>query len=280
MLRSCTLVVAASCLVACDAHGFMTNPKSRNSLVCDKLWPDYLTHYNNNNFWCKTDRESHCPYMPGKEPDCQGNSTAQYPGAGVPLAPYCSAGHDSRFPAGALDDLNKAGPVQAVYNAGDTVEMTWRVAADHGGKYSYRICLDGTDTEECFKKTELKNDKGVVWIDKPSTTEITDRIKIPEDISCERCTLSFRWDGKYESVIFASCADVQIRKNGAPTPVPPPGPTPTPPSPAPAAPTPPPAAKTCPKCGGGACGCTWVGPTSCQGAGDGSCCFKCCCGKD
>eukprot|EP00937_MAST-01D_sp_MAST-1D-sp2_P005663 g5663.t1 len=63
-------------------------------------------------------------------------------------------------------------------------------------------------------------------------------------------------------------------------PTPPPQPTPAPPTPAPTPPpTPPPATKTCPSCDGGVCGCSWVAAGSCDGAGDGSCCFKCCCGK-
>ena len=60
--------------------------------------------------------------------------------------------------------------------------------------------------------------------------------------------------------------------SAAPTPAPPP-PAPTP------APTPGSSAKVCPTCGGGACDCTWVGPTSCDGPGDGSCCYNCCCDK-
>jgi hypothetical protein len=125
MMNVCYIFVVACLLTSCDAHGFLTKPTSRNILVCDKLWPDYLKHYNNNNFWCKTDRESHCPPMPTKkEKDCQGSSTGQYPGAGVPLAPYCSAGHDKRFKdKDALKGLTEVGPVQATYTAGDVVEM-------------------------------------------------------------------------------------------------------------------------------------------------------------
>jgi len=55
----------------------------------------------------------------------------------------------------------------------------------------------------------------------------------------------------------------------APTPAPAPTPPPTPGS----------AAKVCPGCGGGHCDCSWLKPTTCNGAGDGSCCFKCCCNK-
>jgi hypothetical protein len=36
----------------------------------------------------------------------------------------------------------------------------------------------------------------------------------------------------------------------------------------------------CPNCWGGRCGCSWLKPTSCDGPGDGSCCFKCCCDKN
>ena len=96
------------------------------AVVCDKLWPDYLKHYNNNNFWCKTDRESHCPPIPGEAKDCQGSSTGQFPGKGVPLEPFCSAGHDSRI-SSAVKGLSTPGPVQATYTAGQEVQLSWQV---------------------------------------------------------------------------------------------------------------------------------------------------------
>jgi hypothetical protein len=72
MLRALVLAVG---LGVAHPHGFITTPKSRNTLVCDKIWPDYLKHYNSDNFVCKTDRESHCPPMPAKkEKDCQGKN--------------------------------------------------------------------------------------------------------------------------------------------------------------------------------------------------------------
>ena len=44
MVRGVTraLLLAAWCASTCDAHGFITTPVSRNTVVCDKLWPDYL----------------------------------------------------------------------------------------------------------------------------------------------------------------------------------------------------------------------------------------------
>ena len=66
-----------------------------------------------------------------------------------------------------------------------------------------------------------------------------------------------------------------------PKPPPPPGPKPPPPPPGPppGPPPSPPRTKKCPSCRGGECGCSWAKPSSCQGSGDGSCCFKCCCDK-
>ena len=42
----------------------------------------------------------------------------------------------------------------------------------------------------------LKNDKGETWFDvenKPLNYQFTEQIKIPDDLSCDRCTLSWRW---------------------------------------------------------------------------------------
>ena len=305
MLRALVLAVG---LGVAHPHGFITTPKSRNTLVCDKIWPDYLKHYNSDNFVCKTDRESHCPPMPGKkEKDCQGSSTGKSPGVGVPLEPFCSAGgyasggKGSKLHKDAEAGLNSHGPPQANYTAGELVEMVWQVAANHGGKYQYRICTDGSDTEECFQRHVLQNDKGETWMemsDKAKVgTKFSQKMRIPS-ITCERCTLSFRWDGLHESVIFASCADITISGGGpAPpphpkppspspspsphssrrrSPPPPPGPRPAPPGP----PAPPHGEKTCPHCHGDACGCSWVKKDTCKGKTSkncGSCCTCCCC---
>ena len=77
----------------------------------------------------------------------------------------------------------------------------------------------------------------------------------------------------------------QLANASAPTPPPSPSPGPSPPPPAPGPspsppPTTPPPSKTCPACAGKECGCTWAQKKgACEGPGDGSCCFKCCCNK-
>jgi hypothetical protein len=89
--------------------------------------------------------------------------------------------------------------------------------------------LDGSDTEDCFKKNILKSDKGDTWLEvddkkvryqaqslahihtatdfrcslsalgsnhihvsidpKGVGTKFSEKIKIPDDLTCERCTL-------------------------------------------------------------------------------------------
>ena len=150
--------------VLVKGHGFVTKPMSRSQLVCDKLYHDYLKGYNNDNFFCKTDRESHCKQtaengactFPGLPVGPGGATvpTGKHPGWAVPKSPVCSAGEDTRISKEAVTLLNAPGPVTANYTAGDVVEMTWQLAAWHGGYYSYRICADGTDTETCFNQVQ------------------------------------------------------------------------------------------------------------------------------
>merc|ERR1719246_130691 len=84
---------------------------------------------------------------------------------------------------------------------------------------------------------------------------MVDRVVIPSDAECDRCTLAWRWDSYSLSEIFTGCADVSISQSPAPTPSPPPTTAPTPPP----SPTPPTTGGQC--CYGGGC-------SSCNGAGD------------
>merc|ERR1711988_1000248 len=87
-------------------------------------------------------------------------------------------------------------------------------------------CLDGSDTEECFKQNYLKNEKGEVWMQIPKAKHgpetFRDRIRIPEGVSCDKCTLSWRWDtysdqfdalkggAPDKAAIRVNCADIVI----------------------------------------------------------------------
>merc|ERR1719350_2470458 len=93
----------------------------------------------------------------------------------------------------------------------------------------------------------------------PEGKKYDTQLQIPDDMQCDRCTLSWFWHGNpctgrnffdCENNIFVNCADISIARNGSspspqPTPNPaptptsaPPTPTPTPPTPTPPTPTP------------------------------------------
>lgn len=45
----------------------------------------------------------------------------------------------------------------ATWTAGSVVEVSWGIAANHGGGYQYRLCPRDADlTEECFQRTPLR----------------------------------------------------------------------------------------------------------------------------
>ena len=73
---------------------------------------------------------------------------------------------------------------------------------------------DGTDNEDCFSKTVLKNVNGQVWMPvdhaKPVGYQYVDKMQLPANLTCDRCTLSWRWDGALENSIFTNCADIKI----------------------------------------------------------------------
>jgi len=88
------------------------------------------------------------------------------------------------------------------------------------------LCLDGSDTEECFKQNYLENDKGDVWMQIPrahhGAETFRDNIKLPKGVNCDRCTLSWRWDtystqfdalkgeAPDKAAIRVNCADIAI----------------------------------------------------------------------
>lgn len=70
---------------------------------------------------------------------------------------------------------------RTVWQAGEKVETMWRITANHGGGYQYRICPKPMTsmmdlTEECFQKTPLPFVGGTQWLqygaDESNRTEI------------------------------------------------------------------------------------------------------------
>jgi len=99
------------------------------------------------------------------------------------------------------------------------------IAANHGGWYAYRLCPDGSDTEECFAQNYLPNMEGKFWMPVrpgPPSRLLRDRIQLPAGVECERCTLSVRWEtwGGFPGAnadgikLRINCMDVRIRRKG------------------------------------------------------------------
>lgn len=222
------------------SHGMITNPVSRNELVCKKVYGDDLMGAA---FTCTTDRETpaQSPWFSGLP---AGVPAGDMPGVAKVYEPFCSGGTDSRISADAIAGLNARGPSQATWDAGSTVSICWSVQAAHGGVFGYRLCCDGTNSEECFQRHPLLTEDGQQWIkmtsDVQMTTDWCTNHQVPSDVAGQ-CTVSWRWDGgctdcasgqTSESSVFTSCSDVTVTSS-SPTPSPTPSPKPAPPTPAP-----------------------------------------------
>lgn len=99
----------------------------------------------------------------------------------------CGAGEDGYCPVGGYEYGPKAEDfpfqniVTTTWTVGDTVEVGWGITANHGGGYSFRLCMLGPEgrrglTEECFQATPLQFADDHHWIqfgeDKTNRTRI------------------------------------------------------------------------------------------------------------
>jgi len=201
-------ITILSLLPGAYSHGFMVKPQSRNDKNCAAS--DYK---------CRSDVAVPRNYAGGFFNKAPGLGEGSVPG------PVCGAGDSSaKF---------KKGEAVATYRAGDTIDVQWKSYANHGGHYAYRLCLDGSDTEECFKQNYLQNDKGETWIKIPPgshkpTATFNDKIRIPQGINCDSCTLSWRWDTHSDqfdaltagspdaAAVRVNCADIVITGTSTP----------------------------------------------------------------
>ena len=210
-------LLSASLTSCARSHGWIEVPASRGKLGCDISAGYMCLSHQSTTPACDNLPCEGCERYPDKS-HC---SAGAYPGLATPDEPFCN-------PPGAGRNLNLTSPgaVQAQWTAGAVVEVTWAVDINHQGWYQYRLCLDGSDTEECFKRTPLKFEDGELWhwldaacsrcegktTDKrdDSARLLMDRIVIPDGLQCDRCTLGWRWDAFDESSIFTGCADVSV----------------------------------------------------------------------
>merc|ERR1711879_340429 len=130
----------------------MTKPISRASLGCAKQIGWYYCESHQATMYGSACDNLPCGQCDMEIPGGGGKkcNPGEYPGHGTPKEPYCNP---NQFPNTSFLEVH--GKVHARLTAGETIDVAWMVSAPHGGQYQYRLCLDGTDTEECFKKTPL-----------------------------------------------------------------------------------------------------------------------------
>ena len=87
------LIVTFALFGQAFGHGFIVKPAARNFLACDKLYPT-TGGWNNDNFICKTDRETGNAVGKPGTPCCHypSDTAGYHPGDGIPNEPACGAG--------------------------------------------------------------------------------------------------------------------------------------------------------------------------------------------
>jgi len=110
------------------------------------------------------------------------------PGTAIPLDACGLAGGSTKNndPAGGFGNETIAGvqgfpgsklnaTIAPIWVAGQAVEVSWAIAANHGGGYQYRICPEATPTEDCFQKNVLDFVGDASWLQWLNGT----RVEIP-----------------------------------------------------------------------------------------------------
>merc|ERR1712151_359875 len=122
------------------SHGYLSKPSSRNVNNCG---------------------DAANPYCVNDVSTGQGWTGSTAPGATPVPEPACGAGKDdARY--------TTKGDIMATYTAGQTINVEYKVNANHGGHVAYRLCLDGSDTEDCFRQQYLENEDGEIWMQVPN----------------------------------------------------------------------------------------------------------------
>lgn len=107
----------------------------------------------------------------------------------------------------------KSGRSVATYKQGGTIDISFFITAQHGGRHAFRLCPEDTPTEKCFSEYTLERADGkgkYLWVgngggagDGGSYAKSTWRgfigenytikYRLPDDLACERCTLQWWW---------------------------------------------------------------------------------------
>jgi hypothetical protein len=118
---------AAGQVETVSAHGYLKTPRARNVIK----------------------------YGERKYETTAGNSVGPAPYgslASVKLSPCGDPFQDAR-----TNFINEAGPPQATYSMGATIDLSVDITVNHGGYFEYRLCPKKTGlTKECFEANKLE----------------------------------------------------------------------------------------------------------------------------
>lgn len=144
----------------------------------------------------------------------------------------------SASPCGRGTQLQTQGSPVATYQPGESVTVSWRIDAPHGGTCRISLSESGGGVPSGFQ--DLTGSFACARSRGSDSRTVT----IPQNAGCENCVLQWFWTGDGP---YYNCADVRVNRAAAPPPPPPPPPAinpglpPTerpPPPPPPPAPTP------------------------------------------
>jgi len=230
------LIVVSMLLQSVYSPGYMTKPMTRNQKYCEEK---YGTKWTMKLFRCRDFRQT-----PGEYRGPGGKQTAaDRPGQDGDILDTCALG-GNELDQYVWEKMMGLPTARTEYKAGSIIDVEWTVTGNHGGRYSYRLCPDNNTkpSEECFQNHVLKvvassfsgeqlSGTGPGWNDwspmipgqqysdgfgnDGAKLTFHDKVQLPAGVTCDQCTLSWRWDTKTESSVFINCADIKISGGGS-----------------------------------------------------------------
>ncbi|CAJ0831774.1 15120_t:CDS:1, partial [Entrophospora sp. SA101] len=102
---------------------------------------------------------------------------------------------------------NLAGPVKSKFKSGETIPIQWKITAAHRGTCTVQLSVTGQDTD--FK--DLKKFDNCA----DATGDFSDTVALPKGVSCDKCTLRWKWDAELTKELYLNCADISIGKGSS-----------------------------------------------------------------
>ncbi|KAG9301894.1 hypothetical protein G9A89_004574 [Geosiphon pyriformis] len=98
-------------------------------------------------------------------------------------------------------------PDKSRFKVGDSVPIQWQITAAHQGKCFIELSTTGSDSDfKVLKEFDhCADDNG----------EFKDNIPLPAGVSCEKCTMRWRWEAKLTNELYINCADISIGAGSA-----------------------------------------------------------------